>query len=74
MDLDDRLEVLEIGLWIYLFKIEEAEGNLLLFKPRLCIGVLSDICFTLADEEKVTIVVDLMETLGNEDVPRIKAH
>lgn len=55
-------------------RLRKLEGNLLLFKPRLCIGVLSDICFTLADEERFTIVVDLMEALGNEDVPRIKAH
>lgn len=35
VDLDDRLKVLEIGLWIGFVKIEEARGNLLLFKPRL---------------------------------------
>lgn len=66
-DLDDRLRVLEIGLWIDLFKSEEAEG-LLLFKPRLfCIYVLSNICFMLAYEERFTIVVEASgnELLGN---------
>lgn len=71
IDLDDRLEVSEIGLWLYLFKIEDAGGNFQLLKPRLCVDVLSDVCFTLAVEERFTIVVDLMEALGNQDVLRI---
>lgn len=72
VSLDDRLKVLELGLQIDPFKIEEAEGNLLLFKPRLCIGSLIDSCFKLAGEERLTIVVDLMEALGDKDAPRVK--
>lgn len=71
IDLDDRLKVSEIGLWLYLFKIEDAGRNLQLLKLRLYVNVLSDVCFTLAVKERFTIVVDLMEALGNQDVLRI---
>ena len=41
-----------IGFCIDPLRIEIAGKNLPLFKPRFCIGVLSDNCFGVADEEQ----------------------
>lgn len=57
VNLNNKLQVLELSLWIDPLKIEEVKKNLLLFKLKLCISIFIDICFKFISEKKLLFLL-----------------